>query len=98
MTSLLDLIGEDQDLLQPVITQLWSTLAKARAWSALTATLNWTRNSLARPAHPWKVSQDHHLTAALAAITQAGNAQDGSSPGASLVKVVRDVLQKMDNQ
>lgn len=51
LMSLLELIGQDHDILHPVITRLWMTLAKAQAWSSLTCTLTLTMDSLR--AHTW---------------------------------------------
>jgi hypothetical protein len=62
--TLLDLIGEDHDLLHPVLTQLWEILATSQAWSILEHTLTWGLSK-------HQIPQDQHLAAALAATNQA---------------------------
>lgn len=68
LMNLLDLIGQDYDVLQPILTRLWSTLAASGAWSSLGCSVDW---ALANP-FSRAVPLDSQLATAIDLTMKAG--------------------------
>lgn len=76
LISLLDKIGDDHDILQPFVTQLWSALAKNGTWKALNSALTWLASSnLESSGSGRRLERDQYVKAALEAATTANKTE-----------------------